>query len=71
MGQIDTGGDRGVRRRMQEQQLGDPQAQYVVDAGDAWRQWVGEAAGDQIIDLAESTQDGRHQKPGKGAIAMR
>ena len=71
LGQIDAGRDRGVRRRMEKQKLGDPQPQDIVNAGDTRRQRAGKAAGDQIVDLAEPAQHSRDQQPRKGAVALR
>ncbi len=69
--EVDAGGDRGMRRRPQEQELGDAEPQDVVNGCGARRQRGVEAIGDQRIDLAEPAQHRRHQQPGEGTVARR
>jgi hypothetical protein len=69
--EIDTGSHGRVRRGVQEEELGDAEPQDVVHLGCARRQRIGEAIGDQRVDLAKAAQHGRHQKPREGAVAER
>lgn len=71
LGEVDAGGDRGMRRRPQKQELSDTEPQDVLDDRGARRQRRVKAFGDQRIDLAKPAQHGRHQKPGKGTVARR
>ncbi len=69
--EIDGGGDGGVRRRAQEEQLRDTEPQHVMHHRSPRRQRGIEAMGDQRVDLAQAAQNGRHQQPRKGAIPCR